>query len=110
MTRFVVAVFMVAFYGHLLFGCATVGGVTAACVATASQAQQILDKLGSSAVPAVAVAAVDALKFGCAVANEVDAFISAHETDAGSAFMAADDPMDARRLANAKAWLTAHPN
>jgi len=93
----------------LWLGCATVGNVANVCVATATQAQQILNKLGSSNVPSVAVAAVDALKFGCATAAEIDSFIAAHETDAGGAFMAADDPLDARRLANAKAWRAAHP-
>lgn len=93
----------------LLFGCATTSKVIQTCEATATQAQQILNALGSSAVPAVAVAAVDALKFGCAVAGEIDAYILAHQDDAGAREMADVDPMDARRLANAVAWRKAHP-
>lgn len=90
--------------------CATVQKTATTCEATASQAQKILEMLGSSTVASVAIAAVDALKFGCATTAEVDAYIEAHEhPDAGVAPLASIDPLDSLRLANAYAWRTAHP-
>lgn len=90
-------------------GCATTGNVLTTCEATATQADFILKALGSSPIESVAVAAVDALKYGCATGWEVDQFITAHQTDASAAFMAEGDPLDSRRLANALAYKRTHP-
>lgn len=105
------ALFLILVGVHALFvsvNCAHFAAATKKCEATALQAQKIIEMLGSSHVASVAVAAVDALKFGCATAGEIDKYIEAHEADGGQALMAESDPLDSLRLANAYAWRAAH--
>lgn len=103
-------VFRVLFLVVLIVAaCATVKTVATTCVATSLQSQDILNQLGKPTA-ALAIAGIDGLKFAeCVVASEIDAYIGAHQDDAGARALADVDPLDSLRLANAKAWRAAHP-
>ena len=109
MTRIVVAIPMIMFYGHLLFGCAHVENVAKQCEPTTAQETAILGALSNPA-QAAAMAEMDALGFGlCVLQRGVDEIIAAvtpkAETTAQALTAAAYSPV----LDNARAWRAAHP-